>query len=475
MGHERSTRILVIGGGPGGYTAAFRAADAGLSTTLIDAGIAPGGVCLHRGCIPSKALLHVARLLHETREAARWGVRFAPPEIDLDALRNWKSGVIDRLAGGVVELCRRRKVELFSARAAFIDAHTVSLQTDGDETRTLTYDHAIIATGSAPALPGAFDIGDPRVTDSTGALALTDVPERLLVIGGGYIGLEMGTVYEALGSRVTVAEFTDGLLPGVDRDLVRPLKARLDDAFDAILLGTKVDRLVARDDGIAVTLRGQDAPEPSVFDRVLVAVGRSPNTTGLGLENTRVALDERGFVRVDAQQRTDEPHLFAVGDVAGEPMLAHKASREAKVAIEVVAGKPTTFDHAAIPAVVFTDPEIAWCGLTETQARSDGRKVKSIRYPWAASGRAVTLDRTEGVTKLIVDPTTERVLGMGICGVNAGEMIAEGVLAIETGATVGDLADRIHAHPTLSETVGEAADAFHGNATHLYRPKNPGA
>jgi len=465
------TQLVVLGGGPGGYPAAFAAADAGMDVTLVDDGVKPGGVCLHRGCIPSKALLHVARLINEAKEAADWGVTFGPPKIDVDRLREWKSEVVGTLTGGVEGLCKSRGVKLIRARGRFLDSGTLELTDHDGETQKLTFDNAVIATGSSPMRPGPLKVDDPRVLDSTGALDLEDVPERFLVIGGGYIGLEMGTVYAALGSKVTVVEMTAGLLPGVDRDLVRPLKQRLDSQFESILLNTKVEGLEPGDGGITVTLTGDDAPETATFDRVLVSVGRRPNSDDIGLDNTDVKTDERGFIIVDEKRRTADSRLLAIGDVAGEPMLAHKATHEAKVAVGALAGEPVSFDPYAIPAVVFTDPEVAWCGLTETEAKAADRDVNVFRFPWAASGRAQTLGRTEGVTKLIADPESSRLLGMGVVGPGAGELIAEGVLAVEMGALVRDVADTIHAHPTLSETIMEAAEGLQGNATHVFRKR----
>ncbi|MBN1488928.1 MAG: dihydrolipoyl dehydrogenase [Phycisphaerae bacterium] len=469
MAEQASTReaqVVVIGAGPGGYAAAFCAADLGLRVTLVNETHELGGVCLQRGCIPSKALLHVAKLLNESREAAAWGLRFAEPEIDIEALRGWKQGVVDQLSEGVAGLAKRRGVEVIQARASFVDSQTLKLE--GPQGGSLRFEHAILAVGSVPAMPKLFQIDDPRIMDSTGALALADVPKRLLVVGGGYIGLEMGSVYAALGSRVVVVEMLDGLLPGADRDLVRPLEARLRKQFEAIHLHTKVTGVRAEAGSIVATLEGEGIEPEQTFDRVLVAVGRRPNSAGIGIENTQVVVDERGFVEVDEQMRTADPHILAIGDIAGEPMLAHKASHEARVAAEFLAGQPACFDKVAIPAVVFTDPELAWCGLTETAAKAAGREVKVARFPWAASGRALTLGRTEGVTKLIFDPETERILGVGIVGVGAGELIAEGTLAVEMGAVAHDVAETIHAHPTLSETVGEGAEAFLGSATHIY-------
>ncbi|HEX9637436.1 MAG TPA: dihydrolipoyl dehydrogenase [Acidobacteriota bacterium] len=464
-------KLAVIGGGPGGYAAAFHAADLGLEVALVDAAPRPGGVCLHRGCIPSKTLLHVARLIQETRAAKRWGVRFGEPEVDLDALRRFKDEVVLKLAGGVAELGKRRGVRLIEARAVFADSETLELEGEGVP-RRLGFDHAIVATGSVPAIPASLRVDDPRVMDSTEALQLPEIPNRLLVVGGGYIGLELGSVYAALGSKVTVVELTGGLLPGVDRDLVRPLQARLEELLQAIDLSTEVRRLEPREEGIRVHLQGQGVDAEQLFDRVLVSVGRRPNSAELGLDKTQVELDARGFLKVDRRCRTRDPHILAIGDVAREPMLAHKATREGKVAAEVVAGKPAEFDSVAIPAVVFTDPEIAWCGLTETEAKARGRAVRVARFPWGASGRAQTLGRAEGLTKHLFDPESGRILGVGLVGAGAGELIAEGVLAVEMGAVARDLADTIHAHPTLSETLGEAAEAFFGEATHIFSRKS---
>ncbi|MDZ4687085.1 MAG: dihydrolipoyl dehydrogenase [Planctomycetaceae bacterium] len=468
---DAHTELVVLGGGPGGYPAAFEAADHGVKVTLIDEGVRPGGVCLNRGCIPSKALLHVAKLINEAHESADWGVTFAAPKIDLDKLRGFKDGVIKKMSGGIVELCKARGVTLVAARGNFVDAHTLELKQPDGATSRLTFDKAIIATGSTPAMPAAFKIDDPRVMDSTGALELPDIPKKLLVVGGGYIGLEMGCVYAALGSAVTVVEFLPTILAAADPDLRRPLQKRLEKQFAAIHLNTKVESLEATPQGIVATLSGEGVEPKQTFDRVLIAIGRRPNSQGFGLENTRVAVNDKGFITVDPQRRTSEAHIYAIGDVAGEPMLAHKATREAKVAVEAILGQPAAFDNIAIPAVVFTDPEVAWCGLQEHEAKAQGREVKVTKFSWGASSRATTLGRNEGLTKLIFDPQTERVLGVGIVGVNAGEMIAEGVIAVETAAVARDLAESIHAHPTLSETVMEAAEAAYGQATHSYRPK----
>ena len=466
----QQTQVAVIGAGPGGYAAAFHAAHLGLDVTLISDEPDPGGVCLLRGCIPSKALLHVAKLIGEAAEVEAIGLTFGKPQIDLERLRNWKDGILKKLAGGVRQLAQLRKVKYLHARASFLDSRTLKLEGgdrgDGAPER-LAFEHAILATGSRPVVPEMFQTADPRVMDSTAALELPDVPARLLVIGGGYIGLEMGTVYQALGSEVSVVEMTDGLLPGCDRDLVRPLERRLKKTFKAIDLKTKVAALESTDDGIVATFESEGGDSRGTFDRVLVSIGRRPNSEGLGLENTQAKTVERGFVAVNNQMLTDDERIFAIGDLAGEPMLAHKASREAKVAAEVIAGQRSAFDNVAIPAVVFTDPEIAWCGLTEADAEKEGIEFKTARFPWAASGRAATLGRQEGLTKLIIEPENERLLGVGIVGVNAGDLISEGVLAVEMGALARDLADTIHPHPTLSETLMEAAELYFGHATHM--------
>jgi dihydrolipoamide dehydrogenase len=460
--------LIIIGGGPGGYAAAFLAADKGMKVALVDAGTRPGGTCLHVGCIPSKALLHSAKLVTDSRDAAQFGIHFEPPKIDINGVRGHWQKVVDGLSKNLLELCKRRKVEFISSRATFVDSRTVQLA-DGSQRR---FSHCIIATGSVPVMPGPLGLKSPRVMDSTGALKLEEIPASLLVVGGGYIGLELGYVYAALGSKVTVVEMMDGLLPGVDRDLVLPLHKRLEKLFDKILLSTKVAHLEETGNGIRATLEGEEITEKQpVFDRVLVAVGRKPSSAGLGLEKTRVQLDPRGFLVVDEKRRTADERIYAIGDVAGEPMLAHKAAHEGKIAVEAIAGEPAAYDFRAIPAVVFTDPEIAWCGLTEGDAKKQKREVKVARFPWGASGRAATLGRTEGVTKLIVDPESDIVLGVGIVGTEAGEMISEGCVAVEMGATAADLALTMHPHPTLSETFGEAADTLHGQATHLYRPR----
>ncbi|HEX2344330.1 MAG TPA: dihydrolipoyl dehydrogenase [Vicinamibacterales bacterium] len=460
-----STQIAVIGAGPGGYAAAFYAADLGFQAALIDADVDPGGVCLYRGCIPSKALLHAAKVLGESKHATAWGIEFAAPKINLDQLRGWKNRVVSKLTGGLGQVARFRKVRYIQGRASFVDARTLSI---GQE--NLTFDHAIIATGSRPSMPPGFPTST-RVMDSTGALDLPDIPKRLLVVGGGYIGLELGSVYAALGSEVTVVEMMPGLLPGADRDLVAVLAKRMEGVLRAVLLETKVASIVEEGAIVRVTLEGKNGKSVAEFDRVLVSVGRRPNSEVPGLDRTRVKVNQRGFIDVDPARRTAEPSIFAIGDVVGEPMLAHKASHEARVAVDAIAGKNAAFEPQAIPAVVFTDPEIAWCGLTETEAERRGQTVEVAKFPWAALGRAMTLDRPEGFTKLLIDPATERVLGVGIVGAGAGELIAEGVVAIEMGATAADLAMSIHPHPTLPETIMEAAEVFFGHSTHVYKPK----
>jgi dihydrolipoamide dehydrogenase len=469
-------RIAVVGGGPGGYAAAFLAADLGMQVTLIDPEVNPGGVCLYRGCIPSKALLHVAKLIEESQQAKNWGIDFPPPKIDLARLRSWKEGVVNKLTGGLGMLSKQRHVEYIRGRAAFENSTTLRISKADASDVFLSFDRIILATGSRPAIIPTFKLDTPRLMDSTGALNLEDIPESLLVVGGGYIGLELGSVYAALGTRVTVVEMLPGLLPGADRDLVLPLHKRLEKMFEAILLNTTVASLKEDGAGIRATFEGAaitNANREKVFDRVLVSVGRKPNSEIPGLEETQVHIGARGFIEVNKQLQTADPSIYAIGDVVGEPMLAHKASHEGRVAVEAIAGNKVAFEPAAIPAVVFTDPEVAWCGLTETQAEKENREIKVAKFPWGASGRAVTLDRPEGMTKLIVDPRTERVLGVGIVGVGAGELIAEGVLAVEMAALASDVAMTIHPHPTLSETVMESAEVFFGTSTHVYRPKRP--
>ena len=469
-----TTQLVVVGGGPGGYAAAFLAADLGLKVALVDPEANPGGVCVYRGCIPSKALLHVAKLLEETRQAKAWGVDFGEPKVDLDALRGFKDGVVKRLTQGTGQLAKFRKVQYIRGLAEIVDPHTLKVALEAGGEDTIAFDHAILATGSMPAVPASLRVDDPRVMDSTAALDLPDIPGSLLVVGGGYIGLELGSVYAALGSAVTVVEMTGGLLPGADRDLVEILAKRVSRMMKAVHLNTRVVEMTPEPGGIRIALEGADLAEEAnhqLFDRVLVSVGRTPNTKIPGLDRTAVVRDARGFIGVDDQMRTAEPSLFAIGDIVGEPMLAHKASHQGRVAVEVITGEKVAFEAQAIPAVVFTDPELAWAGLTEAQAEKSGRKVAIAKFPWGASGRAITLDRTDGMTKLILDPETERILGVGLVGPGAGELIAEGVLAIEMGATATDLKLSIHPHPTLTETMMESAEVFFGQATHVYRPR----
>ncbi len=472
MSETPSLNIAVVGAGPGGYAAAFLAADLGMTVTLIDPEVNPGGVCLYRGCIPSKALLHVAKLIEESEQAKNWGIEFAAPKIDLARLRSWKEGVVKKLTGGLGVLSKQRKVHYVQGRAAFENPTTLRVTKSGGSSENLSFDRIILATGSRPAIVPTLKLDTPRMMDSTGALNLEDIPGTLLVIGGGYIGLELGSVYAALGTRITVVEMLSGLLPGADRDLVAPLHKRLEKMFEGILLNTTVASVKDEGSGIRATLKGQDGNvQEKVFDRVLVSVGRKPNSEIAGIEKTRVQVGERGFIQVNKQLQTGDPAIYAIGDVVGEPMLAHKAMHEGRTAVEAIAGHKVAFEPNAIPAVVFTDPEVAWCGLTETQAQKENCEVKVAKFPWAASGRAITLDRPEGLTKILFDPQTERVLGVGIVGVGASEMIAEGVLAIEMAALARDVAMTIHPHPTLSETVMNAAEIFFGTATDIYRPK----
>jgi len=463
--------LVVLGGGPGGYAAAFMAADLGMEVTLVEKDTRLGGTCLLRGCIPSKALLHVGRVVAEVREMQDWGVHFSAPKIDIDAVRDRKEKVIDALTGGLAQLAKRRNVKVVQGQGMFTASNTLEVIQQDAGSQKITFDHCILASGSRPARIPAFDIGSPRVMDSTGALQLEDIPESLLVVGGGYIGLEMGTVYAELGSRVSVVELTDSLLPGADRDLVKPLHKRLGDLFEAIRLNTKVTGLKDNGKGVDVSFEGPEGQTTETFSRVLVAVGRRPNSDGIGLENTDVVMDSKGFVEVDKQQRTADSHVLAIGDVCGEPMLAHRASHQGKVAVESLHGEPALFEPRAIPAVVFTDPEIAWAGLTEQEAELSGREIEVSRYPWAASGRAHALGRIEGMTKMLVDPETEQVLGVGIVGSGAGELIAEGALAIEMGCTARDLSETIHPHPTLGETVAFSAENYFGLATEIFRPR----
>lgn len=459
------TDVLVIGGGPGGYAAAFQAAELGLDVTLVDDEPKPGGVCLWRGCIPSKTLLYLTELLHAAEAAGPMGVKFGRPEVDIDAVRQWKEQVVDKLTGGLATLCEKRGVRLVHGYATFDGAEQVRLK--GADRDSMGFKHAIIASGSRPvALPGV-DFGESRrVMNSTGALALEDIPETLLVIGGGYVGLEMGMVYQAFGSRVTLVEMADRLMPNADADLVKPLARKVGKLFEGIHLNTRVSDLSDQEKHVQVKLEGEQETTETRFDRVLVAIGRRPNTEELNLDSTNVGLDDDGFIRVDAQRRTREEHIFAVGDAAGGMLLAHEAMHEGKVAAKAIAGRSAAFDARVVPAVVYTNPQLAWCGVTEQQAKDEGREVKTLRFPWRASGRALSMGAGNGLTKLVVSPETGRVLGMGIVGPEAESLIAEGVLAVEMGAVAEDLALVVHPHPTLTETIGEGAELFLGGATH---------
>ncbi len=467
---EQSTPLLVIGAGPGGYTAAFRAADLGVGVILVDRWPQLGGVCLNVGCIPSKALLHAARVIEETAAMAAHGIRFGEPEIDNEALGQWKDRIVGKLSTGLTVLAKQRKVAVLRGFARFVSAHRVELRAPEGTTRVIGFEHCIIAAGSEAArIPGLPD--DPRVMDSTAALELKDVPGRLLVIGGGIIGLEMACVYDALGSQISVVELTDTLMPGCDRDLVRPLEKRLRSRYASIMIGTRVTGVEAGGDGLRVSFDSKDAPQPQVYDRVLCAVGRVPNGRELNAKSAGVSVDERGYIAVDRQQRTNVEHIFAIGDIVGQPMLAHKASHEGKVAAEVIAGRKRAFDALVIPSVAYTDPEIAWAGITETEAQAAGRKLGKGLFPWMASGRSLALNREEGFTKLLFDEGTHRIVGGGIVGSNAGDLISEVALAIEMGAEAADIGLTIHPHPTLSETVAFAAEAFDGSLTDLYMPR----
>ncbi|MBI3408990.1 MAG: dihydrolipoyl dehydrogenase [Planctomycetes bacterium] len=464
MADKIDVDVVVLGAGPGGYAAAFLAADRGMQVALVDLGAKPGGTCLHVGCIPSKALLHAAHVVAAAHDAAAFGINFPAPKIDVNTLRAKKEKIIDAHASHLLELCKKRNVTYISGRGVFTGPQALQVENGP----LVTFKHAIIATGSSPTRLSNLNLESPRVLDSTSALKLENVPASLLVIGGGYIGLEMGTVYASLGSKVTCVELTGSLLPGVDADLVRPLANRLKTLFAQIHVNTKVAKIVEVKDGIRATLEGEAPETEQTFEKIMVSVGRRPNSSNLGLDKAGIEVDDKGFIKVDPQRRTTSANIFAIGDVAGEPMLAHKAAHEGKLAVQVIAGEPMVWEPRAIPAVVFTDPEIAWCGLTETEAKKHNREVTVARFHWAASGRATTLGRTDGVTKLIVDPKSDRLLGVGLTGAGAGELISEGVVAIEMGATAKDLAMCIHPHPTLTETLSEAAESLHGLASHVY-------
>jgi dihydrolipoamide dehydrogenase len=461
------TDIVVLGAGPGGYAAAFYAADRGKKVILVERDERLGGVCLNRGCIPSKALLHAAKLIAEAKESERRGISFQPPKVDLDKLRVWKNSILDKLGGGITGLAQKRGVEVMHGRGYFEDSKTLRVETSGGQ-KFVTYDQVIIAVGSKSAMPKAFDLGNPRVMTSREALEVEEIPENLLVVGGGYIGMELGTVYAALGSKVVVVEALNSILTGADPDLVRPVMRYAEKAFREVRLGVKVLKMATVGKQIKVVFEIDGQQKEELYDRVLVSVGRAPNCGDLGLENTKVERDDKGFIDVNANQQTADPAIYAIGDVAGGVLLAHKASREARIAVDAIVGEADGADAPIIPAVVFTDPEVAWCGLTEAEARAKGIEVQVAKFPWTASGRALSFDRTDGLTKLIIEPETERVLGVGIVGHGASELIGEGVLAVEMGATARDLAESVHPHPTLSETLMECAEVFYGTSTHAY-------
>ena len=468
---SQNKSVTVIGAGPGGYAAAFYAADLGMDVTLIDKEINPGGVCLYRGCIPSKALLHAAKVINESKEAKNFGIEFGEPKINVDRLREWKNEVVKQLTGGLGTVSKQRKINYIQGTAKFINSNTLEINKADGSTENHQFENAIIATGSVIATIPSLNIDSKRLLNSTSALDLPEIPESLLVIGGGYIGLELGSVYNSLGTKVSVVEMMPGLLPGADRDLVSFLAKKIGKEFEKVMLKAKVVEMKETKNGIKVKIESETGTEEQEYSYVLMSIGRKPYTNGLGLENAHVTVNERGWIKVNKQMKTDAANIYAIGDIVGEPMLAHKASHEARVAVDTIAGEKVAFEPLAIPAVVFTDPEIAWAGLTENQAKEKNINYEVAKFPWAASGRATTLGRSDGVTKIILDPETERILGIGICGPGAGELIAEGTLAIEMGANITDLKLTIHPHPTLSETVMEAAEAFFGQSTHMYKPK----
>ena len=465
-----STDIVVVGGGPGGYAAAFYAADKGKKVILVEREKRLGGVCLNCGCIPSKALLHATHFMRDMEHSSARGIAFSRPKVELDKLRSWKDSVIGKLSQGLSMLAEKRGVEVLQGRGYFEDSRTLRVETAKGQ-RFVNFTNTIIAVGSRAAIPAAFDLGNKRVMTSTEALELEEVPKNLLVVGGGYIGMELGTVYATLGSTVVVTEALATILTGVDSDLARPVMRYAEKAFKEVRLNTKVAKMATSGKQIKVTFSAEGKQKEESYDRVLVCVGRIPNCKDLGLENTKAALDEKGFIRVNAQMQTDDPAIYAIGDVVGGALLAHKASKEARIAVESMLGEFSTSENVVIPAVVFTDPEVAWCGLTEAEAKQKGIQVQVARFPWAASGRAMTFDRPDGLTKLIIDPESERILGVGIVGVGAGELISEGVLAVEMGATARDVAESVHPHPTLSETLMEAAEVFYGYPTHTFAQK----
>jgi dihydrolipoamide dehydrogenase len=459
------TDIVVLGAGPGGYAAAFYAADLGKKVVMIERDPRLGGVCLNRGCIPSKALLNASHTISAAKESEHRGIIFGTPQVDVNKLRDWKNSIINKLSGGITQLAKGRGVQVIHGRGYFEDSQTLRVET-GDGQQFIKFQNAIVAVGSRSAMPKAFDLGNPRIMTSTEALELEDIPENLLVVGGGYIGMELGTVYATLGSKVVLVEALDTILAGADPDLARPVVNYAKKNFKEVRLKTKVSRMSTAGKQIKVEFDQDGQKKEELYDRVLVAVGRTPNSQDIGLENTKVQLDEKGFIKVNEKQQTGDPHIYAIGDIAGGVLLAHKASKEARVAVEVITGEDSAFVEVTMPAVVFTDPEVAWCGLTEAEAKARGIPVQVSKFPWAASGRALSYDRPEGLTKLIIEPETERLLGIGVVGHGAGELIAEGVLAVEMGATAKDLALTVHPHPTLSETLMEAAEAFYGHATH---------
>lgn len=464
------TEIVVLGAGPGGYAAAFYAADKGKKVILVEQDKRLGGVCLNRGCIPSKALLHVAKLITQAKEASISGISFGPPHINLDKMRAWNESIIEKLSQGLNGLSHKRGVEVLHGRGHFEESQILSVETPEGQ-KFVTYDKAIIAVGSKPALPPAFDLGDRRIMTSTEALKLEEIPTNLLVVGGGYIGMELGTIYATLGSNIILVEAMNGILPGVDSDLIRPVTRYAKKAFREVRLNTKVVKMATSKKQIKVTTEAKGQQKEELYDRVLVSVGRVPNCGDLGLENTKVLKGDNGFIQCNPQQQTSDPNIYAIGDVNGGAVLAHRATKEARSVVDVITGESSSFDRTVIPAVVFTDPEVAWCGLTEAEAKEKGIQIQVARFPWSASGRALTLDRPDGMTKLVLEPETERVLGVGIAGYDAGELISEGVLAIEMGATAKDLAESVHPHPTLSETLMECAELFYGHATHSFTRK----
>jgi len=466
-----TSEILILGAGPGGYTAAFYAADKGKKVTLVEQNRRLGGICLNVGCIPSKALLHATEALRESKHSAQRGIEFGAAKIDLDRLRNWKESILDKLGHGIKQLAQHRGVEVVHGRGHFEDSQTLRVET-ADGQKFIRYEKAIIAVGSKPSMPNAFDLGNKRIMTSTEALELPDVPQDLLVVGGGYIGMELGTVYAALGSNVVILEALPSILTGIDADLVRPVARAAQKAFKEIRVNTKVVKMATAGPKIKVNMEVNKEPREELYDRVLVSVGRLPNDADLGLENTKVTKDDRGFIQCNAQQQTEDPSIYAIGDISGGILLAHRASKQAKIAVEAMLGEASAFEHIVIPAVVYTDPEVAWCGLTESEAKEKGIEIEVAKFLWGASGRALTLDRPDGLTKLIIEPETERILGVGIVGVGAGELIGEGVLAVEMGATARDIADSVHPHPTLSETLMEAAESFYGTATHTLSRRN---